>query len=77
MSHFLLQNAIITDFNASGCYDRVIKEIADINYQRAGATNNTAKASFLVKRNTRHQLRTAHGIYNEYFNGGPNDEQEW
>jgi hypothetical protein len=69
-------NAFMTDFDASGCYDRIIKGLGGIHARRSGATRETVRTSCLVKRDAKHRAKTAHGISPGYFCGGLDDEQE-
>ena len=62
--------AIMSNFDACGWYDRIIKAIATIHDQQSGATQNTVRTSCLVKRDAKHKVETAHGISSYYFSGG-------
>ena len=67
---------IISNFDVSGCYYRIIKAITAIHAQQAGATINTVCTSCLVRHDTKQKVKTAHGISSIHSIGGLLGEEE-
>ena len=70
-------NAAITkDFNRSICFDRVIKSLSGIMIWRAGRKKEYIRCIWLVNRDAKNYVKSAHVISKNRFNRIPTDDQD-
>ena len=74
--HLMSLPVIFKHFDASVCYDIIIKAIYDIHTWFVVSTKNTMSTSCLIKCNTRHCAKTAHGVSTDYLCGDLHTGQE-
>ena len=62
-------NAIIANYDASKCFDRILLPVAALLARRAGAPASMVRANVLIKRDATHRVQTAHGLSSESYSG--------